>query len=57
VARKAKYTKALPVYVTPAVRARLDEIAEIKDLSVAEVTRRLIDEGLGSPRLEQIFTD
>lgn len=45
-ARKAKYTRALPVYVTPKVRARLDEIAKDRELSLAEVTRELIDVGL-----------
>lgn len=47
-ARKARYTKALPVYVTPEVRARLDEIADDREISLAEVTRELISKGLES---------
>lgn len=45
-ARKAQYTKALPVYVTPEVRARLDEIADDLEISLAEVVRQLVDRGL-----------
>lgn len=45
-ARIAKYTQALPVYVTPRVRARLDGLAERHKVSLAEVVRDLIDHGL-----------
>lgn len=45
-ARTAKYTKALPVYVTAEVRRRLDNIAETKAISLAEVIRDIIDVGL-----------
>lgn len=47
-ARKAKYTYALPVYVTPAVRERILEIAERNELSQAEVVRDIIDRGLAT---------
>lgn len=46
-ARQAKYTRALPVYVTPEVRRRLDGIAEEYRVSLAEVIREIIDVGLG----------
>lgn len=45
-ARKAKYTQSLPVYVTPEVRERILEIAERREVSQAEVVRELIDKGL-----------
>lgn len=45
-ARQAKYTRTLPVYVTPEVRSRLDAIAEKYAVSLAEVVRDLIDVGL-----------
>lgn len=45
-ARKARYTQALPVYVTPDTRQRLDAIAESHCVSLAEVVRDLIDTGL-----------
>lgn len=45
-ARQAKYTRTLPVYVTPEVRGRLDAIAEKHSVSLAEVVRDLIDVGL-----------
>lgn len=45
-ARTAKYTKALPVYVTAEVRRRLDNIAEAKSISLAEVIRDIIDLGI-----------
>lgn len=45
-ARKAKYTAALPVYVTPAVRAEILKIADEREVSQAEVVRELIDRGL-----------
>lgn len=45
-ARKARYTKALPVYVTPEVRADLDDIAQREEISLAEVVRVLVDVGL-----------
>lgn len=45
-ARTARYTKALPVYVTPEVRRRLDALAERHSVSLAEVVRDIIDVGL-----------
>lgn len=45
-ARKAKYTEALPVYVTPEVRARILKIAEDQEISQAEVVRALLEVGL-----------
>lgn len=45
-ARKAKYTQALPVYVTPEVRARILKIADEQERSQAEVVRELINGGL-----------
>lgn len=44
--RKARYTKALPVYVTPRTRDRVNEIAHEYEVSQAEVIRLLIDLGL-----------
>lgn len=44
--RKAKYTQALPVYVTPEVRARILKIADDEERSQAEVVRELIGRGL-----------
>lgn len=44
-ARVAKYTQALPVYVTPEVRERILEIADVEQISQAEVVRHLIDRG------------
>lgn len=46
VARTARYTKALPVYVTPEVRRRLDGLAERHRVSLAEVVRDIIALGL-----------
>lgn len=45
-ARKAQYTAALPVYVTPAVRERILKIADETEVSQAQVVRELIDRGL-----------
>lgn len=45
-ARKAKYTQSLPVYVVPGVRERILEIADRQEVSQAEVVRDLIDKGL-----------
>jgi hypothetical protein len=46
VARVAKYTQALPVYVTKETRAVILEIADREEISQAEVVRELIDLGL-----------
>lgn len=45
-ARKARYTQALPVYVMPDVRRRLDQLAERHCVSLAEIVRDIIDTGL-----------
>lgn len=45
-ARRARYTASLPVYVVPEVRDRIREIAEDEEISQAEVVRVLIDVGL-----------
>lgn len=45
-ARKAKYTQSLPVYVTPEVREQILKIAEVEEISQAEVVRELIRLGL-----------
>lgn len=45
-ARTARYTKALPVYVTPEVRRRLDALAEKGCVSLAEIVRDIIDAGI-----------
>lgn len=52
-ARKAKYTDALPVYVAPEIRARILRIAEEYDISQAEVTRQALDAGL--PAVEERY--
>jgi hypothetical protein len=46
VARKAKYTTALPVYVAQSVRDRINKIATEEELSLAQVLREIIDIGL-----------
>jgi len=46
VARKARFTNALPVYVTPETRKRLDRMSEDYDISLAEVTRYCIEHGI-----------
>lgn len=45
-ARKQRFTKALPVYVTPAMREEVDGIAEQWEISLAETIRVLIELGL-----------
>lgn len=45
-ARKARFTNALPVYVTPETRKRLDRMSEDYDISLAEVTRYCIEHGI-----------
>lgn len=45
-ARKAQYTKSLPVYVTPRVRDYVNQIATDYEVSQAEVVRLLIDLGM-----------
>lgn len=45
-ARVAKYTEALPVYETPAIRARIKKIADDNNVSQAEVVRDIIDVGI-----------
>jgi predicted DNA-binding protein len=50
VAHTARYTRALPVYVTPAVREQLDQLAEKHCVSLAEIVRDIIDHGLPRAR-------
>lgn len=45
-ARKAKYTAALPVYVETDVRDEIKRIADAMEISQAEVVRELIAVGL-----------
>lgn len=45
-ARKAKYTQALPVYVTPEDRARVLRMAEEYEVSQAEVVRFCFARGI-----------
>lgn len=45
-ARKARYLRALPVYVEPEVRERIDRMAEQEELSLAQVIREIIEIGL-----------
>lgn len=45
-ARKAKYTEALPVYVTPKTRGRILGISKEYEVSQADVVRLLVDLGL-----------
>lgn len=51
VARVARFTEALPVYVTPEVRRRLDKLASDHRVSLAEVIRDIIDVGLDDAEL------
>lgn len=44
--REAKYTQALPVYVTATVRERIEKIATDCRVSLAEVIRDIIDHGI-----------
>jgi cytidylate kinase len=44
--KRAQYTKALPVYVIPSVKARIEAVAEREDTSMAQVIRDIIDAGL-----------
>jgi len=46
VARIAHYTKALPVYVTPEVRAEIERISDERDISMAELIRELLHDAL-----------
>ncbi len=45
-ARKARYTKSLPVYVVEDVRERIQKLADDHDVSQAEVVRDIIDCGI-----------
>lgn len=45
-ARVAKYTDALPVYVRPEVKERITKIADREQISMAQVIREIIDMGL-----------
>lgn len=50
-ARKARFTAALPVYVEQQTRDRINRIAEQFDLSQAEVVRMVVNEGLPAVEL------
>lgn len=43
---EAKYTNALPVYVTPETRERITAIADREKISQAQVVREIIEIGL-----------
>jgi predicted DNA-binding protein len=45
-ARKAQYTKALPVYVKQPIKDRIEAVATNEDISMAQVIREIIDEGI-----------
>ena len=45
-ARVAQYTLALPVYVRPVVKERIEQIADREQISMAQVIREIIDMGL-----------
>jgi cytidylate kinase len=47
-ARRAKYTTALPVYVEPSVKERIEALADRENISMAQVIREIIDGGLGA---------
>lgn len=49
--RKARYTAALPVYVTPEVRARIMQMADEYEVSQAEVVRYCLEHGIGAAEL------
>lgn len=44
--RKAKYTEALPVYETPAMRDRIKRIADDYEVSQAQVVRDILAIGI-----------
>lgn len=44
--RHARYTTALPVYVEPDRRKRIQAIADRERISMAQVIREIIDAGL-----------
>lgn len=45
-ARKARFTTALPVYVEPDRKERILKIADTEEISQAQVIREIIDAGL-----------
>lgn len=47
-ARKAQYTEALPVYVTPERRAAVRRMADKHDVSQAEVVRYCFEHGFAA---------
>jgi predicted transcriptional regulator len=45
-----KYTKQLVVMVTPAMRDQLDKIADEREVSLAQVAREALEQGLTEPQ-------
>lgn len=45
-ARRATYTEPISALITKEAREAIDEEAEVREVSISEVIRELLDEGL-----------